>query len=148
MQIASWIAALASAYWWAFATRHESVTLIKDLALQLQCTLRCGLSSTSCFGIEQVQDALIWEVRHQQITDKYLQFFACSSSFVAVQHVSTTDVKYYLAFKIAGQEDLVVAYRTLLPRLAVIQPVYKQLLQELTFQQDHCGQRFTAEHSM
>ncbi|KAL3146133.1 hypothetical protein ABBQ38_015476 [Trebouxia sp. C0009 RCD-2024] len=61
-QIASWVAALVSAYQWAFTTRYESVTVIKGLALQLQCTVCCGLSSTSCYEIEQVQDALIWEV--------------------------------------------------------------------------------------
>lgn len=49
-----------------------------------------------------------------------------------LQHVSTTDVKFYLAFKVAGQEDLVVAYKSMLPRLAVIQPVYRDVLQELT----------------
>lgn len=62
MQIASWIAAILSAYWWAFTIRHESVTIIQGLALQLECTVCCGLSSTSCYDIEQVQDALIWEV--------------------------------------------------------------------------------------
>ena len=60
-----------------------------------------------------------------------------------VQHVSTSDVKFYLAFKVAGQEDLVVAYKSLLPRLAVIQPVYTNLLQELTRQQVLRGQRNT-----
>ncbi|KAL3155649.1 hypothetical protein ABBQ32_012682 [Trebouxia sp. C0010 RCD-2024] len=106
-QIASWVAALMSAYRWAFTTRHESVTVIKGLALQLQCTVCCGLSSTNCYAIDQVQDALIWE------------------------HVSTTEVRYYLAFKIAGQEDLIIAYRSMLPHLHLIQPVYKQLLREL-----------------
>ena len=66
---------------------------------------------------------------------------------VPVQHVSTTDVKLYLAFKVAGQEDLVVAYKSLLPHLAVIQPVYKELLQELTCQQGLSGQHNAAEHS-
>ena len=54
---------------------------------------------------------------------------------VHVQHVSTTDVQYYLALKIAGQEDLVVAYKSLLPRLAIIRPVYQQLLQHVVLQQ-------------
>lgn len=61
-----------------------------------------------------------------------------------LQHVSTTDVKFYLAFKVAGQEDLVVAYKSMLPRLAVIQPVYRDVLQELTCQQGSCGQYNTA----
>lgn len=64
--------------------------------------------------------------------------------YAPVQHVSTTDVKFYLAFKVAGQEDLVVAYKSLLPRLAVIQPVYKELLLELTRQQGRGGQHCTA----
>lgn len=64
-----------------------------------------------------------------------------------VQHVSTTNVNFYLAFKVAGQEDLVVAYKSLLPRLAVIQPVYKEILEELTCQQGLRGQRDAAQHS-
>ena len=54
-----------------------------------------------------------------------------------MQHVSTTNVQYYMAFKVAGQQDLVVAYRSLLPSLAIIQPVYKQLLQDLMLQPTH-----------
>ena len=49
-----------------------------------------------------------------------------------LQHVTTTDVYYYLAFKMIGQHNMVVAYRSLLPRLHVLQPVYQQLLQDLT----------------
>ena len=30
-----------------------------------------------------------------------------------------------------GRQDMVVAYQSLLPRLAVIQPVYQSLLQDL-----------------
>ena len=61
-----------------------------------------------------------------------------------MQHVSTTDVRYYLALKLAGQEDLVIAYRSLLPRLSFIQPVYKQLLRELTFHQGLRGESSAA----
>lgn len=62
LQILCWAAALWSAYSVAFAPRCESVTLIEGLALQFQCTLRCGLSRTRCYDIEQILDALIWEV--------------------------------------------------------------------------------------
>lgn len=149
VQITSWVVALISAYCWAFATKYESVTVIKALALQLQCTLRCGLSSISCYDIEQVQDALIWEVKDQHIVNSYHngKFYTLLKLCMPVQHVSTTDVKFYLAFKVAGQEDLVVAYKSLLPRLAVIQPVYKELLQDLTWQQGLCGQHDAAQHS-
>ena len=48
-----------------------------------------------------------------------------------LQHVTTTNVYYYLAFKLIGQQNMAVAYRSLLPRLAVIQPVYQHLLPHL-----------------
>lgn len=63
VQITCWVAAIVSAYCWAYAARYESVTVVKGLALQLQCTLRCGVSNISCYDIEQVKDILIWEVR-------------------------------------------------------------------------------------
>jgi hypothetical protein len=48
-----------------------------------------------------------------------------------LQHVTTTNVYYYLAFKLIGQQHMAVAYRSLLPRLALIQPVYQRLLPHL-----------------
>ena len=83
MQITSWVAALISAYCWAFATRYESVTVIKALALQLQCTLRCGLSSISCYDIEQVRDALIWEVMDQHVVSSPWQVLHVSEALYA-----------------------------------------------------------------
>ena len=53
------------------------------------------------------------------------------TAMMVLQHVSTTDVHYYLAFRMTVQQDLVVAYRAQLPHLALIQPVYKRLLQDL-----------------
>lgn len=76
----SWVAALISGCCWAFATRYESVTVIKALALQLECTLRCGLSSVSCYDIEQVQDALIWEVMDQRIAASHWQILLANSA--------------------------------------------------------------------
>lgn len=121
--------------------------MVKGLALQLHCTLRCGLSNVSCYDIEQVQDVLIWEVRTTlslTVTRALQGLHALKRLYVPVQHVSTTDVKFYLAFKVAGQEDLVVAYKSLLPRLAVIQPVYRELLLELACQRGRSGQHSTA----
>lgn len=48
-----------------------------------------------------------------------------------LQHVTTTNVYYYLAFKLIGQQHMAVAYQSLLPRLALIQPVYQHLLPHL-----------------
>ena len=53
-------------------------------------------------------------------------------AMLMLQHVTTTDVYYYLAFKIKGQQNMTVAYQSTLPRLAVLQPVYQRLLKDLT----------------
>lgn len=48
-----------------------------------------------------------------------------------LQHVTTTEVYFYLAFKLKAQADMVVAYKALLPRLHILQQVYRGLLQDL-----------------
>ena len=62
VQVASSVAGLSSVYCWASATEYESVTLIKGFALQLHSKLRCGLCSTVCYDVEQVDDPVICEV--------------------------------------------------------------------------------------
>lgn len=107
LRATSFSAGLICASCWAFSTKYESVTLIEGLVLQLHSEMRCGVCSTRCYDLEEIQDAIICE------------------------HVTTTNVYYYLAFKLIGQQNMAVAYRSLLPRLAVIQPVYQHLLPHL-----------------
>lgn len=61
-----------------------------------------------------------------------------------VQHVTTTEVHFYLAFKLKGKEDMVVAYKALLPRLHLIQPVYRKLLHDL---QPHLETGVNSQHA-
>ena len=65
MQAASFGAGLVCASRWAFSTKYESVTLIEGLVLQLHSELRCGVCSTSCYDLEEIQDAAICEVQTQ-----------------------------------------------------------------------------------
>lgn len=48
-----------------------------------------------------------------------------------MQHVTTTEAYFYLAFRLKGQDDMVVAYKALLPRMHIIQQVYRHLSQDL-----------------
>lgn len=107
IQAAAGLLVLISAYSWAFATQYESVMLIKGFVIQLQSRSKCGLCSTVCYDVTLVKDVLICE------------------------HVTTTDVYYYLAFKMVGEHNMVVAYQSLLPRLAVLKPAYQCLLRDM-----------------
>ena len=49
-----------------------------------------------------------------------------------MQHVGVSSVRFYLAFMLRGQQDLAVAYQALMPRLPILQAVYKDVLSLLS----------------
>ena len=67
VQATSFSAGLICASSWAFSTKYESVTIIEGLVLQLHSELRCGVCSTSCYDLEEIQDAVICEVQTQSL---------------------------------------------------------------------------------
>lgn len=96
-------ASLGTAVTWIASVQFESVKVLRGVGVVLETKRRSGLLQRSFFDNENIRSVIINE------------------------GVTTTDIRFYLAFVIQNSNHLAVAFPNLLPRLDVLRQVYTEV---------------------
>jgi len=87
----------------ALTVTSESITVLQDVGIILKTTRSCGWTQSTFIDLEKIRAVIINEA------------------------VTAVDVKMYLAFVLYNGSEMAVAFPNLLPRLAVLQPMYREI---------------------
>jgi hypothetical protein len=94
-----------TAHWYLFHVASERLVVLRGLGIVLESRAWCGL----------------------RLQSQFVDFRQLASLFIN-EGLTTSDVRYYLAMELHGRREMAVAFPHLLPRLALLQPVYAELL--------------------
>jgi hypothetical protein len=88
-----------------FTVTKERLTVLRAMGVLLESHARCGASGPDrqFVDLHQIASVLINE------------------------GLTTSDIRYYLAFELRGRPDMAVAFRHLVPRLSMLQEVYREV---------------------
>jgi len=103
LQVVLAISAICTALVSAASICEEKLQVLLGLGVTLEAKRRCGLVASSRFlDLHDISGVIINE------------------------GLTTSDVKFYLAFTLRGNQ-MALAFESLLPRLSILQPVYQEV---------------------